>query len=370
MQFSLEAQDGEARLGQLTLSHGMVQTPIFMPCGTYGSVKAVTPEQLKDLGVEILLGNTFHLMLRPGAGVMEQFGGLHDFMGWDRPILTDSGGFQVFSLSDINRIDEQGVVFRSPINGDKINLTPERSMEMQMALNSDIAMCFDECTPYPVSESTARDSMELSLRWAKRSRQAFDSSNALFGIIQGGVFGDLRRASLDGLTEIGFEGYAIGGLSVGEPKDAMLEVITEIAPLMPKDKPRYLMGVGTPSDLIESVRRGVDMMDCVMPTRNARNGHFFTSAGILRIRNAQHRQSSGPIDAACDCYTCRRYSRAYLHHLDRCKEPLAATLGSIHNLHYCLHLMIEARVAIRLKRFNEWAASVYGGWGERPPVVQ
>jgi len=370
MQFSLEAQDGEARLGQLTLSHGMVQTPIFMPCGTYGSVKAVTPEQLKDLGVEILLGNTFHLMLRPGAGVMEQFGGLHDFMGWDRPILTDSGGFQVFSLSDINRIDEQGVVFRSPINGDKINLTPERSMEMQMALNSDIAMCFDECTPYPVSESTARDSMELSLRWAKRSRQAFDSSNALFGIIQGGVFGDLRRASLDGLTEIGFEGYAIGGLSVGEPKDAMLEVITEIAPLMPKDKPRYLMGVGTPSDLIESVRRGVDMMDCVMPTRNVRNGHFFNSAGGLRIRNAKHSQSSGPIDAACDCYTCRRYSRAYLHHLDRCKEPLAATLGSIHNLHYYLHLMIEARVAIRLKRFNEWAASVYGGWGERPPVVQ
>jgi len=370
MQFSLEAQDGEARLGQLTLSHGMVQTPIFMPCGTYGSVKAVTPEQLKDLGVEILLGNTFHLMLRPGAGVMEQFGGLHDFMGWDRPILTDSGGFQVFSLSDINRIDEQGVVFRSPINGDKINLTPERSMEMQMALNSDIAMCFDECTPYPVSESTARDSMELSLRWAKRSRQAFDSSNALFGIIQGGVFGDLRRASLDGLTEIGFEGYAIGGLSVGEPKDAMLEVITEIAPLMPKDKPRYLMGVGTPSDLIESVRRGVDMMDCVMPTRNARNGHFFTSAGVLRIRNAKHRQSSGPIDAACDCYTCRRYSRAYLHHLDRCKEPLAATLGSIHNLHYYLHLMIEAREAIRLKRFNEWATSVYEGWGERPPVAQ
>ena len=263
MQFSLEAQDGEARVGQLTLSHGVVQTPIFMPCGTYGSVKAVTPEQLKDLGVEILLGNTFHLMLRPGSEVMEQFGGLHNFMGWDRPILTDSGGFQVFSLSDINRIDEQGVVFRSPINGDKINLTPERSMEMQMALNSDIAMCFDECTPYPVSESEAKDSMELSLRWAKRSRQAFDSSNALFGIIQGGVFGDLRRASLDGLTEIGFEGYAIGGLSVGEPKDAMLEVITEIAPLMPKDKPRYLMGVGTPSDLIESVMRGVDMMDCV-----------------------------------------------------------------------------------------------------------
>ena len=369
MQFSLEAQDGEARLGQLTLSHGVVQTPIFMPCGTYGSVKAVTPEQLKDLGVEILLGNTFHLMLRPGPEVMDQFGGLHDFMGWDRPILTDSGGFQVFSLSDINRIDEQGVVFRSPINGDKINLTPERSMEMQMALNSDIAMCFDECTPYPVSESEAKDSMELSLRWAKRSRQAFDSSNALFGIIQGGVFGDLRRASLEGLSEIGFEGYAIGGLSVGEPKEAMLEVITEIAPLMPKDKPRYLMGVGTPSDLIESVRRGVDMMDCVMPTRNARNGHFFTSSGVLRIRNAKHRQSSEPIDAACACYTCNRYSRAYLHHLDRCKEPLAATLGSIHNLHYYLHLMIEAREAIRLKRFNEWATSVYESWGESPPVV-
>lgn len=369
MQFSLEAQDGEARLGQLTLSHGVVQTPIFMPCGTYGSVKAVTPEQLKDLGVEILLGNTFHLMLRPGPEVMDQFGGLHDFMGWDRPILTDSGGFQVFSLSDINRIDEQGVVFRSPINGDKISLTPERSMEMQMALNSDIAMCFDECTPYPVPESEAKDSMELSLRWAKRSRQAFDSSNALFGIIQGGVFGDLRRASLGGLSEIGFEGYAIGGLSVGEPKEAMLEVIAEIAPLMPKDKPRYLMGVGTPSDLIESVRRGVDMMDCVMPTRNARNGHFFTSAGVLRIRNAKHRQSSEPIDAACACYTCTRYSRAYLHHLDRCKEPLAATLGSIHNLHYYLHLMIEAREAIRLKRFNEWATSVYESWGESPPVV-
>ena len=369
MQFSLEGQDGEARVGQLTLNHGVVQTPIFMPCGTYGSVKAVTPEQLKVLGVEILLGNTFHLMLRPGAEVMEQFGGLHDFMGWDRPILTDSGGFQVFSLSDINRIDEQGVVFRSPINGDKINLTPERSMEMQMALNSDIAMCFDECTPYPVSESSAKNSMELSLRWAKRSRQAFDSSNALFGIIQGGVFGYLRRASLDGLREIGFEGYAIGGLSVGEPKDAMLQVITEIAPLMPKEKPRYLMGVGTPSDLIESVRRGVDMMDCVMPTRNARNGHFFTSAGVLRIRNARHRQSSGPIDAACACYTCSRYSRAYLHHLDRCKEPLAATLGSIHNLHYYLHLMIEAREAIRLKRFNEWATSVYEGWGEPAPMV-
>ncbi|NCZ63318.1 MAG: tRNA guanosine(34) transglycosylase Tgt, partial [Cellvibrionales bacterium] len=261
--------------------------------------------------------------------------------------------------SDINRIDEQGVVFRSPINGDKINLTPERSMEMQMALNSDIAMCFDECTPYPVSESAAKDSMELSLRWAKRSRKAFDSSNALFGIIQGGVFGDLRRASLDGLTEIGFEGYAIGGLSVGEPKDAMLEVITEIAPLMPKDKPRYLMGVGTPSDLIESVRRGVDMMDCVMPTRNARNGHFFTSAGVLRIRNAQHRQSSEPIDAACDCYTCSRYSRAYLHHLDKCNEILASQLCTIHNLRYYQNHMAGIRSAIAVGELDSFAKRFY-----------
>jgi queuine tRNA-ribosyltransferase len=367
MQFELETTDGEARLGRLHLAHGVVETPIFMPCGTYGSVKGVTPQQLEDLGVQILLGNTFHLMLRPGAQTFDQFGGLHAFMGWQKPILTDSGGFQVFSLSDINRIDEEGVTFKSPINGDSIHLTPERSMAMQMSLNSDIAMCFDECTPYPISEDGARMSMELSLRWAQRSRNAFASDNALFGIVQGGVFGDLREASLAGLLDIGFEGYAIGGLSVGEPKESMLSVIEHIAPLMPGDRPRYLMGVGTPSDLIESVRRGVDMMDCVMPTRNARNGHFFTSQGVVRIRNAQHRLSDEPIDPACDCYTCARFTRAYLHHLDKAKELLAATLGSIHNLHYYLSLMRGARQSIREARFASWASEIYQGWGEVAP---
>jgi len=367
MQFELETTDGEARLGRLHLVHGVVETPIFMPCGTYGSVKGVTPQQLEDLGVQILLGNTFHLMLRPGAQTFDQFGGLHAFMGWEKPILTDSGGFQVFSLSDINRIDEEGVTFKSPINGDSIHLTPERSMAMQMSLNSDIAMCFDECTPYPISEDGARASMGLSLRWAGRSRNAFTSNNALFGIVQGGVFPGLREVSLAGLLDIGFEGYAIGGLSVGEPKEAMLSVIEHIAPFMPSDRPRYLMGVGTPSDLIESVRRGVDMMDCVMPTRNARNGHFFTSQGVVRIRNAQHRLSEEPIDPACDCYTCMHFTRAYLHHLDKAKELLAATLGSIHNLHYYLSLMRGARQSIREARFESWASEIYQGWGEVAP---
>ena len=333
MQFELLAQRGEARLGRLTLAHGVVETPIFMPCGTYGSVKGVSPDQLRSAGVQILLGNTFHLMLRPGVEAIERFNGLHQFMGWDRPILTDSGGFQVFSLADMNKVNEEGVAFRSPINGDKILLTPERAMAIQTALNSDIAMIFDECTPYPISKAGAETSMQLSLRWAERSRAAFTSDNALFGIVQGGIHPDLREASLEGLRQIGFEGYAIGGLSVGEPKPAMLETIRKIAPKMPTQSPRYLMGVGTPSDLIESVRRGVDMMDCVMPTRNARNGYLFTSTGKVNIPNAQYRTDLSVVDAECPCATCRGgYSRTYLRHLYLSKEILYSRLATLHNL--------------------------------------
>jgi queuine tRNA-ribosyltransferase len=370
MQFELLAQRGEARLGRLTLAHGVVETPIFMPCGTYGSVKGVSPDQLRSAGVQILLGNTFHLMLRPGVEAIERFNGLHQFMGWDRPILTDSGGFQVFSLADMNKVNEEGVAFRSPINGDKILLTPERAMAIQTALNSDIAMIFDECTPYPISKAGAETSMQLSLRWAERSRAAFTSDNALFGIVQGGIHPDLREASLEGLRQIGFEGYAIGGLSVGEPKPAMLETIRKIAPKMPTQSPRYLMGVGTPSDLIESVRRGVDMMDCVMPTRNARNGHLFTSSGVIRIRNAEHRASDMALDARCSCYTCQNFSRGYLHHLDKCGEILGATLNSIHNIGYYLELMRQARGALAEDQYDAWALSVYAGWSEAPPPLE
>ena len=341
-----------------------------MPCGTYGSVKGVSPDQLRSAGVQILLGNTFHLMLRPGVESIERFNGLHQFMGWDRPILTDSGGFQVFSLADMNKVNEEGVAFRSPINGDKILLTPERAMAIQTALNSDIAMIFDECTPYPISKAGAETSMQLSLRWAERSRAAFTSDNALFGIVQGGVHPDLREASLEGLRQIGFEGYAIGGLSVGEPKPAMLETIRKIAPKMPSQSPRYLMGVGTPSDLIESVRRGVDMMDCVMPTRNARNGHLFTSSGVIRIRNAAHRASDAPLDARCSCYACQNFSRGYLHHLDKCGEILGATLNSIHNIAYYLELMRQARGALAEDRYDAWALTVYAGWSEAPPPLE
>ena len=370
MQFELLAQRGEARLGRLTLAHGVVETPIFMPCGTYGSVKGVSPDQLRSAGVQILLGNTFHLMLRPGVESIERFNGLHQFMGWDRPILTDSGGFQVFSLADMNKVNEEGVAFRSPINGDKILLTPERAMAIQTALNSDIAMIFDECTPYPISKAGAETSMQLSLRWAERSRAAFTSDNSLFGVVQGGVHPDLREASLEGLRQIGFEGYAIGGLSEGEPKPAMLETIRKIAPKMPSQSPRYLMGVGTPSDLIESVRRGVDMMDCVMPTRNARNGHLFTSSGVIRIRNAAHRASDAPLDARCSCYACQNFSRGYLHHLDKCGEILGATLNSIHNIAYYLELMRQARGALAEDRYDAWALTVYAGWSEAPPPLE
>ncbi len=362
MEFEVIHTCGEARRGTLTLNHGQVQTPIFMPCGTYGSVKALSPAQLEDIGVQILLGNTFHLFLRPGTEILDKLGGLHGFMSWERPILTDSGGFQVFSLGDLRKISEEGVRFRSPINGDEIFLSPEESMRIQMSLNSDIAMQFDECTPYPADKAAVKASMELSLRWGQRSRDAFESDNALFGIIQGGVYNDLRDESLAGLLEIGFEGYAIGGLSVGEPKDEMMEVITHTAPRMPADKPRYLMGVGTPQDLCEGVRRGVDMFDCVMPTRNARNATLFTSGGIVKLRNAKHRDSELPLDANCECYTCRNFSRAYLHHLDKCNEMLGPQLNSIHNLYYYLNLMAGLRTAIEEGNLDPFIAGVYAGW--------
>ncbi|MDA0790050.1 MAG: tRNA guanosine(34) transglycosylase Tgt [Proteobacteria bacterium] len=364
MQFSVSHTDGEARRGTLKLAHGEVATPIFMPCGTYGSVKGMSPASLRDAGVQILLGNTFHLMLRPGTGVIEQHGGLHGFMGWDRPILTDSGGFQVFSLGELRKISEAGVSFRSPINGDEVFLDPERSMAIQQSLNSDIAMVFDECTPFPAEVAEVRASMELSLRWAARSRAAFGSDhNALFGIVQGGVHLDLREASLAGLLDIGFEGYAIGGLSVGEPKEDMMNVVEHVAPMLPADRPRYLMGVGTPQDLVECVRRGVDMMDCVMPTRNARNGHLFTSTGVVRIRNAVHKTDTAALDAHCTCYTCQNFSRAYLHHLDKCGEMLGAELNTIHNLHYYLDLMAGLRAAIEKGAINDHIDQIYAGWG-------
>jgi len=368
--FEVSQTQGEARRGELTLGHGRVQTPIFMPCGTYGSVKGMLPSSLHDVGVQILLGNTFHLMLRPGVEVIEQHGGLHGFMGWSGPILTDSGGFQVFSLGDLRKITEEGVEFRSPINGDKVFLSPEGSMQIQASLNADIVMVFDECTPYPAEENEVRESMELSLRWAKRSKSAFDgNANALFGIVQGGIHQNLRETSLQGLLDIGFDGYAIGGLSVGEPKEEMMRVVGDLAPLLPEDKPRYLMGVGTPSDLVECVRRGIDMMDCVMPTRNARNGHLFTSSGVIKIRNAVHKTSTEPLDSRCDCYTCANFTRAYLHHLDKCGEILGAELNTTHNLYYYLSLMEGLRSAIENKALDDHIGEVYENWGETLPSI-
>tara|TARA_Y100001934_G_C12318825_1_gene758986 strand:- start:651 stop:1670 length:1020 start_codon:yes stop_codon:yes gene_type:complete len=334
-----------------------------MPCGTYGSVKGLSPARLEDCGVQMLLGNTFHLMLRPGMEIMEAHGGLHGFMGWQKPILTDSGGFQVFSLGDLRKISEAGVKFRSPVNGDEIFLSPEISMDIQRSLNSDVVMCFDECTPFPAEKEAVEASMELSMRWAARSREAFTGNpNSLFGIIQGGVYEDLRDVSLRALTDTGFDGYAIGGLSVGEPKADMMRVISHIAPAMPADKPRYLMGVGTPEDLVESVSRGVDMLDCVMPTRNARNGHLFTSRGVVRIRNSVHKTDTGPVDPDCHCYTCQNFSRAYLHHLDKCGEILGAELNSIHNIHYYLNLMAGLRSAIENNRLSDHIEEIYEGW--------
>lgn len=355
MQFSLITNDGLARRGIVSLAHGDVQTPAFMPVGTYGSVKTLSPVEIHDIGAHIVLGNTFHLWLRPGLDVIAAHGGLHDFMGWDGPILTDSGGFQVWSLGDLRKITEEGVKFRSPINGDSCFLTPEESMRIQKVLNSDIVMIFDECTPYPATVKEADDSMQLSLRWARRSKDAHQGNpNALFGIIQGGMYEDLRDVSLNGLTDIGFDGYAIGGLSVGEPKEDMLRILAHTAPKMPQDKPRYLMGVGTPEDLVAAVSNGVDMFDCVMPTRNARNGWLFTRHGDIKLKNARYKLDTGPLDPECTCYTCKNFTRAYLHHLHRVGEILGARLNTIHNLHYYQELMAGMRKAIEEHTFEDF----------------
>ncbi|MEE4360762.1 MAG: tRNA guanosine(34) transglycosylase Tgt [Pseudomonadales bacterium] len=364
MEFEVLARDGAARRGRLSFPRGVIETPVFMPVGTYGTVKGMTPEDLERVGASIVLGNTFHLMLRPGAETVAALGGLHRFMHWPRPILTDSGGFQVWSLGELRQVREEGVEFRSPINGDRVLLTPERSMEVQRLLDADIVMVFDEFTPYPATRDEARSSMDLSLRWAARSKAAHGASTAaLFGIVQGGMYADLRRESLAGLREIGFDGYAIGGLSVGEPKEEMLAVLDAIGPELPEDRPHYLMGVGAPWDIVEAVLRGVDMFDCVMPTRNARNGHLFTSTGVVRIRNARHRRDESPLDAACDCYTCRNFSRAYLHHLDRCNEMLGGHLNTVHNLRYYLGLMGRLRDAIASGTLRGLVAELYQGWG-------
>lgn len=371
MTFKLTGRSGQARRGQIHFPRGSIETPAFMPVGTYGTVKGLTPEHIKAIGAEIILGNTFHLMLRPGTEVIKQHGTLHDFIQWDKPILTDSGGFQVFSLGAMRKITEEGVHFRSPVNGEKIFMTPESSMQVQRDLGSDIVMIFDECTPYPATEQQAADSMRLSLRWAQRSKEAHaDNPSALFGIIQGGMYEHLRDESLQGLTAIGFDGYAIGGLSVGEPKDDMMRVLAHVAPLMPEDKPRYLMGVGKPEDLVEGVRRGVDMFDCVMPTRNARNGHLFTSTGVLKLRNAANKTSTEPVDPECDCYTCKNFTRAYLHHLDKCQEMLGGTLNSIHNLHYYQSLMAGLRRALDAGTFDDFVDDFYAKRGlPTPPLA-
>lgn len=369
MKFEVHTRDGAARRGRLVLTRGTVQTPAFMPVGTYGTVKAMTPEELKGLGAEIVLGNTFHLMLRPGMDVIQAHGDLHDFMHWDGPILTDSGGFQVFSLGDMRRISEAGVSFKSPIDGGDVFLDAEISMRVQRDLGADIVMVFDECTPFPATLEQARDSMELSLRWAARSRIAHgDNPAALFGIVQGGMYPALREASLAGLCEIGFDGYALGGLSVGEPIDEMLKVLGHITPHMPDDRPRYLMGVGRPEDLVEAVCRGIDMFDCVMPTRNARNGHLFVRNGAIRIRNAKYRTDVRPLDDACGCYTCRNYSRAYLRHLDRANEILGARLNTIHNLYYYQQLMSELRDAIAQGVLSDYVSEFYRLRGADDPL--
>ncbi|MGE4124507.1 MAG: tRNA guanosine(34) transglycosylase Tgt [Pusillimonas sp.] len=364
LDFKLLKTDGDARRGQMTLNHSVVQTPIFMPVGTYGSVKAMLPHELEQIGAQIVLGNTFHLWLRPGTEIMEKHGGLHGFMQWSKPILTDSGGFQVFSLNGLRKITEEGVKFASPIDGARLFLTPEESMRIQRSLNSDIAMVFDECTPYaidgrPATAEEAAKSMRMSLRWAKRSRDAFDAlenPNALFGIVQGGMFESLRDESLAGLTDIGFHGYAIGGLSVGEPKEDMLRILGHVAPRLPAHAPRYLMGVGTPEDLVEGVSKGIDMFDCVMPTRNARNGWLFTRFGDIKIRNARYRDDTRPLDPSCDCHTCRHFSRAYLHHLQKSNEITGSRLNTLHNLHFYLKIMAEMREAIEAGTFAQWKA--------------
>jgi queuine tRNA-ribosyltransferase len=369
--FELLATDGAARLGRLTLTHGVVETPAFMPVGTYGTVKAMTPEELEGLGAHICLGNTFHLMLRPGADIVDLHGGLHRFMHWSRPILTDSGGFQVFSLKSLRKITEEGVRFRSPIDGSDVRLTPEDSMDVQLKLRSDIAMALDDCTPYPATESEARESMERSMRWAARShahyyreRRRADTPEyppgGLFGIVQGGMHTALRLASLEALTQLDFPGFAVGGLAVGEPEEERLRILETVVPHMPTDRPRYLMGVGRPEDIVAAVLRGIDMFDCVMPTRHARNGHLFTATGVINIRNSAHQTDLGPIDPECGCYTCRNYTRSYLRHLDRCNEILGSRLNTIHNLHFYLDLMRSIRSAIAEGRLTSWAAAYLG----------
>ena len=358
--FSVEARDGAARVGRLLTSHGAIETPAFMPVGTYGTVKAMTPEELEGLGAQIILGNTFHLLLRPGAKVIGAHGGLHRFMHWQRPILTDSGGFQVFSLKSLRRLSEEGVHFRSPIDGSEVRLTPEDSMDMQLALRSDIAMALDDCTEHPATESEARASMERSMRWAERSHRHYyggagEPPGGLFGIVQGGMYPNLRLASLESLRRLEWPGFAVGGLAVGESEAERLGILEALVPHMPELQPRYLMGVGRPEDIVAAVLRGIDMFDCVMPTRHARNGHLFTSGGVINIRNSAHQEDLGPVDPVCECYTCRNYSRAYLRHLDRCNEILGARLNTIHNLHYYLELLRSLRSAIRAGRLAAWA---------------
>ena len=358
MKFQLHSHDGMARRGTLSLLHGTVETPAFMPVGTYGAVKTMSPADLCELGADIVLGNTFHLWLRPGLEVIEAHGGLHRFMGWDGPILTDSGGFQVFSLGVLRKITEEGVRFRSPVNGDVCFLTPEESMRIQRTLNSDIVMIFDECTPYPADEPAAHKSMRLSMGWAERSRRTHDdvrNPNALFGIVQGGMHESLRDESLSGLLQICFDGYAIGGLSVGEPKADMRRILKHTAPQLPGERPRYLMGVGTPADIVSAVALGIDMFDCVLPTRNARNGWLFTRNGIIKLRNSRYRADTAPPDEKCACYTCRHFTRSYLHHLQRTGEILGARLNTLHNLHYYQELMGEIRGAIEAGKFEEYA---------------
>ncbi|MEE3608628.1 tRNA guanosine(34) transglycosylase Tgt [Avibacterium paragallinarum] len=377
MKFKLHKTDGTARRGTMTFQRPQgefeVQTPAFMPVGTYGTVKGMTPEEVRETGAEILLGNTFHLWLRPGQEIMRKHGDLHDFMNWHRPILTDSGGFQVFSLGKLRKITEEGVKFQNPINGERIFLSPEKSMEIQYDLGSDIVMIFDECTPYPATFDYAKKSMEMSLRWAKRSRNRFDelgNQNALFGIVQGGVYEELRKVSVEGLVEIGFDGYAVGGLAVGEPKEDMHRILEYVCPQLPADKPRYLMGVGKPEDLVEGVRRGIDMFDCVMPTRNARNGHLFVTDGIVKIRNAKYRDDTSPLDPECDCYTCKHYTKSYLYHLDKCGEILGARLNTIHNLRYYQRLMAQIRQAIDEDRFDQFVVDFYTRIGKPVPPLQ
>ena len=370
MSFEKLGEDGKARRGRLTFPRGVVETPAFMPVGTYGTVKGMLPRDIEEIGAHIILGNTFHLMLRPGTEVVKAHGDLHDFTQWQGPILTDSGGFQVFSLGEMRKITEQGVTFRSPVDGSKVELSPEIAIQVQRDLGSDIVMIFDECTPYPATEKQAKESMELSLRWAERSKRAHEGNPAaLFGIVQGGMYESLRDQSLEGLEKIGFDGYAIGGLSVGEPKEDMIRILDHLPPKMPEDKPRYLMGVGRPEDIVEAVRRGVDMFDCVMPTRNARNGYLFTSTGIVKIRNAKNRHDTGPLDERCDCYTCKHFSKSYLHHLDKCREMLGSQLNTIHNLRFYQNLMSGLRGAIEAGTLSDFVSEFYALRGETVPPL-